>query len=125
MVANQWDPKTRTNTLLGLDPRNGSERWRHKGLFSPRSNIRDHTPPPDAPLIAKINGQGAKLVRIDPTLGRKDPVLALPEKHLLETYCLDDLVFAVCADHGLDPKDGDLPDKRRLYAIELAQFGHP
>ncbi|MDG4857455.1 protein kinase [Streptomyces sp. T-3] len=122
VVANQWDPKTQTNTLLGLDPRNGTERWRHKGLFSPRSSKRDRTVQPDAPLIAKVNGQGAKLVRIDPTSGRKGPVLTLPEKHLLETHCLGDLVFAVCADRGVDP-EGNPPDKRRLYAIELAQFG--
>ncbi|WP_199546696.1 protein kinase [Streptomyces sp. N35] len=122
VLANQWDPKTRTNTLLGLDPRDGTERWRHKGLFLSRSSQRGRTAPPDAPLIAKVNGQGARLVRIDPASGDKGPVLTLPEKHLLEIYCLGDLVFAVCADRGLD-REGDPPDKRRLYAIELAQFG--
>ncbi|MFI7337369.1 hypothetical protein ACIBUY_05450 [Streptomyces sp. NPDC050085] len=123
VVANQWDPKTRTNTLLGLDPRTGTERWRHKGLFSRHSPQRGQTMRPDAPLIAKVNGDGAKLVRIDPGTGRTGPVLTLPEKHLLETYCVGDLVFAVCADRGVDPKGGTPPDKRRWYALESAQFG--
>ncbi|MEU6120762.1 protein kinase [Streptomyces sp. NPDC047123] len=123
VVVNQWDPNSRTTTLLGLDPRTGAERWGHKGLFSPQSGRTGQAAQPDAPLIAKVNGRGARLVRIDHRTGRKGPVLTLPEKYLLETRCLGDLVFAVCADRGPDPKDGTPPDKRRLYAIELERFG--
>lgn len=123
VVGNAYEAKAKEGYLVGLDPRDGEERWRHKDLYefvsTPGTTAAAAT---DSPLIAKVLGDGVKLLRIDPSTGRRGPVRTVPENYLLWTGCLGNLVFAVCADSQVDPKTGTWPKKRRLYAIELAQF---
>ncbi|MFC8538188.1 hypothetical protein ACFUJY_30345 [Streptomyces sp. NPDC057249] len=84
VVGNEYDPKTKKGSLVGLDPREGEERWQHKDLYAFVSTSRTA---PDSPLIAKVRGEGAKLLRVDgPTrpgphpAGEVPPVDPLPRQ---------------------------------------------
>lgn len=123
VVGNVYDAKAKEGYLVGLDPRDGKERWRHKDLYEFVSTTgTTAAAATDSPLIAKVLTDGVKLLRIDPATGRRGPVRTVPESYLLWTGCLGNLVFAVCADSRVDPETGTWPKKRRLYTIELAQF---